>query len=83
MDSPIIEGIKRLLGVVWIGLGLFILYESLISSDSLIGIVDKITSSNQADIIFGWILLVVLLPIVCGSLFLFGYLSLSGEYAKD
>ncbi len=77
MESKFVELIKRVLGVVWVALGLFIAYTGIETS------IVKITSGNSSDIIFGWIILLILTPLIVGSLFLFGWLSVTGEYAKD
>lgn len=68
------NAIKRYLGVLWILVGLFAAYNRI--TDSL----QKIGSGVQADVIFGWIILLVLTPIITGSLFLFGMYCLQGEY---
>lgn len=70
------NAIKKGLGVVWILLGLFAAYDRI--TDSLL----KINSGVQADVIFGWIILLVLTPIITGSLLLFGMYCLQGEYAE-
>jgi len=77
MDSAFFEFIKRLMGVVWIALGLYLAYDRV--NDSLV----KISSVTLSDNIFGWVMLCVLTPIVAFSLVAFGYLSIMGDYAKD
>ncbi|MBL0691021.1 MAG: hypothetical protein JJV97_01645 [SAR324 cluster bacterium] len=72
-----VEVIKRILGVGWIALGLYIGYDRIIDSYA------KITSGGLSDQIFGWILLLVLNPIIVFSLVVFGYFAVIGEYAKD
>jgi hypothetical protein len=69
------NGIKKGLGVVWILLGLYAAYDRIVDS------LQKIGSGVQADVIFGWIILLVLTPIITGSLVLFGMYCLQNEYA--
>ncbi|GAB3694717.1 hypothetical protein GCM10027592_15920 [Spirosoma flavus] len=68
------ELLKKYLGVVWIGLGLYVGYDRI--TDSL----TKIDSSQLEDRVFGWVVLLVLTPIVVGGLILFGKYALDGEY---
>lgn len=70
------NAIKKALGIVWILLGLYIGYDRL--ADSL----SKIASDKPDDRIFGWVVLLVLTPIVVGGLVLFGWYSLRGEYGE-
>ncbi|HCR48271.1 MAG TPA: hypothetical protein DIW24_01490 [Bacteroidetes bacterium] len=69
--------IKKVLGVVWIALGLYAGYDRIIDSFKRIG------GETMDDVIFGWIILLVLTPIIVGSLVLFGYYSLTGEYTEE
>lgn len=71
------NALKKALGVVWILLGLYIGYDRL--ADSL----SKIASDKPDDRIFGWVVLLVLTPIVVGGLVLFGWYSLRGEYTEE
>ena len=69
------NGIKRILGIVWIALALVVAYFGLTEFG-----IPKITSEKQDDIVFGIIILFVLLPIIVGGLFIFGKYCLQGEY---
>lgn len=75
--SNTIENVKKILGVVWILLGLYIGYNRILDGYS------KIISNSSSDQIFGWIMLLVLTPIMVFSLVAFGFLAITGEYAKD
>lgn len=68
------ETLKKYLGIVWIGLGLYVGYDRI--TDSL----TKISSDQLEDRVFGWVLLLVLTPIVVVGLVLFGKYALDGEY---
>ena len=67
--------LKRIAGVVWIGLSLVFAYYCI----AVFGL-PKITSGKQEDLVFGIIILFVLTPIIVGGLFTFGYYALKGEY---
>jgi len=66
--------LKRYLGLVWIGLGLCVGYDRVVDS------LQKIASEKLDDQIFGWVVLLVLTPLITGGLCLFGYYALRGEY---
>ncbi|MBD2701711.1 hypothetical protein IC229_13760 [Spirosoma sp. BT702] len=68
------ELLKKYLGVVWILLGVYVGYDRI--TDSL----TKIGSPQLEDRVFGWVVLLVLTPIVVGGLILFGKYALDGEY---
>jgi hypothetical protein len=68
--------IKRLLGPVWIFLALYVGYDRIVDS------LEKIVSPNLDDRIFGWVVLLVLTPLIVSSLGLFGYYALRGEYDR-
>ncbi|GAB3997337.1 hypothetical protein GCM10028807_42260 [Spirosoma daeguense] len=66
--------LKKYLGIVWILLGIYVGYDRV--TDSL----TKISSDQLEDRVFGWVVLIVLTPIVVGGLILFGKYALDGEY---
>lgn len=75
------DSIKKFAGVVWLLLGLAAGYFSITS----IGL-PKFTSGlagNQSDMVFGIIVLIILTPIIVGSLLTFGYYALIGEYNTE
>jgi len=72
------DGLKKILGILWILLALVVLYFGL----TVMGI-PKLTSGKQEDLVFGIIIVFILLPIVSGGLGIFGYYSLKGEYSDD
>ena len=67
--------IKRMLGFVWILLGIVAAYFGFFR----LGI-PKIMSGNQDDIIFGIIMMAIITPVASISLLLFGKYALQGEY---
>ncbi|MCC6762496.1 DUF6814 family protein [Phnomibacter sp. MR] len=67
--------VKKILGIVWIALGLAVLYFGI----TVLGW-PKLTSGKQDDLVFGIIIIFILLPIVVGGLVIFGMYALQGEY---
>ena len=67
--------LKRLLGLLWIGLaiaaGYFCIFE--------FGL-PKLLSDKQDDLVFGIIILFILTPLIVTGLGTFGYYALMGEY---
>lgn len=72
------NGLKKILGIVWIIIALAVAYLGI----TVMG-VPKITSGKQEDLVFGIIILFILVPIVSGGMAIFGYYSLIGEYSED
>ncbi|PWK28564.1 hypothetical protein LV89_00768 [Arcicella aurantiaca] len=72
------NGIKKILGVVWILLGLATAYFGI----AVLGL-PKFASGKQEDLVFGIIIMLVLTPIITGGLLIFGKYSLSGEYDSE
>ncbi|GEN69999.1 MULTISPECIES: DUF6814 family protein [Chryseobacterium] len=72
------NGLKKILGIVWILVALVVAYFGI----TVMGI-PKITSGKQEDLVFGIIILFILVPIVSGGMAIFGYYSLIGEYSDD
>lgn len=70
------DGIKRILGIVWILLALAAAYLCIFTFG-----VPRITSGKQDDLVFGIVILCVLTPIIVGGLFAFGVYALQGEYS--
>ncbi|ADB38092.1 DUF6814 family protein [Spirosoma linguale] len=71
------KAIKKYMGVVWILLGLLVAYDRI--TDSLV----KIASEKLEDNVFGWVVLLVLVPIVVGGLITFGRYALAGDYDEE
>ncbi|WP_420150470.1 DUF6814 family protein [Spirosoma sp.] len=71
------DALKKYLGVVWILLGIYVGYDRI--TDSL----TKISSDQLEDRVFGWVVLLVLVPIVVGGLILFGKYALDEEYKSN
>ena len=65
------------MGIVWILLGVLVAYNRV--TDSL----TKIASDKLEDRVFGWVVLLVLVPIVVGGLITFGRYALAGDYDED
>lgn len=70
------NAIKKLLGIIWIGLGLAAGYYLLINQA-----IPKFETGKQEDLIPAIIYTFVLAPIIVGGLGIFGYYSLTGEYS--
>jgi nitric oxide reductase large subunit len=70
------NAIKRLLGVVWIAIGIAAAYFLLIDQA-----IPKFETGKQEDLIPAIIYTFVLAPIIVGGLGIFGYYSLTGEYS--
>ncbi len=71
------KAIKKYMGIVWIVLGVLIAYNRI--TDSLV----KIGSEKLEDRVFGWVVLLVLVPIVVGGLITFGRYALAGDYTEE
>jgi hypothetical protein len=71
------NAIKKLLGIVWIGLGLAAAYYLLINQA-----IPKFESGKPEDMIPAIIYTFILAPIIVGGLGIFGYYSLTGEYSE-
>jgi nitric oxide reductase large subunit len=69
------NAIKRVLGVVWIAIGVAAGYFLLIDQA-----IPKFETGKQEDLIPAIIYTFVLAPIIVGGLGIFGYYSLTGEY---
>ncbi|MBK9737810.1 MAG: hypothetical protein IPO92_23895 [Saprospiraceae bacterium] len=70
--------IRKYLGIIWIILGVYFGYFSITS----VGL-PKFQSGlagNTSDLVFGIIMLLLLTPIIVGSLLTFGYFALNGDY---
>lgn len=70
------NAIKRVLGVVWIAIGVAAGYFLLIDQA-----IPKFETGKQEDLIPAIIYTFVLAPIIVGGLGIFGYYSLTGEYS--
>jgi nitric oxide reductase large subunit len=70
------NAIKRVLGVVWIAIGIAAAYFLLIDQA-----IPKFETGKQEDLIPAIIYTFVLAPIIVGGLGIFGYYSLTGEYS--
>ena len=67
--------IKRILGMIWIGLAIASAYFC-----TFIFGLPKFLSGKQEDLVFGIIILFILTPLIVLGLGIFGYYSLMGEY---
>ena len=72
------NAIKKLLGIVWIGLGLAAVYYLLINQA-----IPKFESGKPEDMIPAIIYTFILAPIIVGGLGIFGYYSLTGEFSDN
>ena len=71
------DSIKKILGIVWLGMAALVLYYGL----TIFGL-PKLASDHQEDLVFGIIIVFILLPIVVGGLGVFGWYALKGEYSE-
>lgn len=69
------KSVKKYFGILWILTGLAAGYFNLF----MMGI-PKIISGKQDDLVFGFINIMLLTPIIAGGLITFGIYSLKGEY---
>lgn len=67
--------IKRYLGLVWLLIGAVVCYYGV----TVFGY-PKLISGDQEDLVFGLIICFILLPIIVGGLFIFGWYAWQGEY---
>lgn len=67
--------IKRILGVVWIGLGLAAGYYLIVSQA-----IPQFSSGRTEDLVPAIIYTFILMPIITGGLCIFGWYALRGEY---
>ncbi|MBC7407561.1 MAG: hypothetical protein H7339_04155 [Arcicella sp.] len=72
------NGLKKILGIVWILLALFVAYLGFWQVGP-----SKFTSGKTEDLVFGIIIMIVLTPIITGGLLIFGKYALSGEYDTE
>ncbi len=72
------DGIKKILGIVWIILGLATAWFGI----KELGI-PKLSSGKQDDLVFGIIIMFILTPIITGGLLIFGKYALEGEFGSD
>lgn len=69
------NAIRKILGPLWMLLGLVILFYGLRDFG-----IPKLTSGKQEDLVFAIIIIFILLPIVVGGLLIFGWYALKNEY---
>lgn len=67
--------IRKYLGIIWIAMAAIIAYYGF----TKLGY-PKLTSGKQEDLVFGIIIVFILLPIICGGLFIFGKYAYQNEY---
>jgi len=72
------DNIKRILGIVWLGLALAAAYFCIF----IFGL-PKFETGKQEDLVFGIIILFVLTPLIVLGLGTFGYYAIKGEYNKE
>ncbi len=67
--------LKKYLGIVWLLMGVVVFYYGV----TVFGY-PKLVSGDQEDLVFGLIICFILLPIIVGGLFIFGWYAWQGEY---
>lgn len=70
------NAIKKILGLVWIGIGVAAAYFLIIDQA-----IPKFETGKNEDLIPAIIYTFVLAPIIVGGLGIFGYYSFTGEYS--
>ncbi len=69
------DTIKRILGVVWMALGLAAGYYLIVSQA-----IPQFSSGRSEDLVPAIIYTFILMPIITGGLCIFGWYALRGEY---
>ena len=77
IKNKFMNAIKKILGIVWIILGLLVGYLGV----TILGL-PKLSSGKQEDLVFGIIILFILTPIIVYGLVKFGWYALQGEYTE-
>ncbi|MDI9875472.1 MULTISPECIES: DUF6814 family protein [Bacteroidota] len=72
------DGIKKILGIVWILLGIAAAWFGI----TVLGL-PKLSSGKQDDLVFGIIIMFILTPIITGGLLIFGKYALQGEFSEE
>ncbi|MDI9869390.1 MULTISPECIES: DUF6814 family protein [Flectobacillus] len=72
------DGIKKILGIVWILLGIAAAWFGI----TVLGL-PKLASGKQDDLVFGIIIMFILTPIITGGLLIFGKYALQGEFNEE
>ncbi len=72
------DGIKKILGIVWILLGIAAAWFGI----TVLGL-PKLSSGKQDDLVFGIIIMFILTPIITGGLLIFGKYALQGEFNEE
>ena len=72
------DGIKKILGIVWILLGISAAWFGI----TVLGL-PKLASGKQDDLVFGIIIMFILTPIITGGLLIFGKYALQGEFNEE
>ncbi|MDI9866884.1 DUF6814 family protein [Flectobacillus longus] len=72
------DGIKKILGIVWIVLGIAAAWFGI----TVLGL-PKLGSGKQDDLVFGIIIMFILTPIITGGLLIFGKYALQGEFSEE
>lgn len=67
--------VKRILGIVWIALGLVSGYYLIVSQA-----IPEFSSGRSEDLVPAIIYTFILMPIITGGLCIFGWYALRGEY---
>lgn len=70
--------LRRVLGMIWIGLAVAAAYFCIFTFG-----LPKIFSDKQDDVVFGIIILFILTPLIVCGMATFGYYALMGEYDKS
>lgn len=72
------NNIKRYLGIVWILLAIIAGYYLIVSQA-----IPQFKSDSPDDLVPAIVYTFILMPIISGGLFVFGWYALKGEYDKE
>jgi hypothetical protein len=73
------RNLRKVLGLFWMLLAGLCAYFGFV----FFGYPKIVTPKGSDDLVFGCIILFVLLPLIVGGLFLFGWYAINGEYDSE
>lgn len=76
-NTFLLNSIRKWLGILWIMLALVVVWYGFMQAG-----IPKILSGKQEDIVFGFIITVIITPVAACSLFFFGKYALEGAYKQ-
>lgn len=76
-NTFLLNSIRKWLGILWIMLALVVVWYGFMQAG-----IPKILSGKQEDIVFGFIITVIITPVAACSLFFFGKYAVEGAYKQ-